>query len=612
MNVLRLIKPGSFDYGLKVFGFTILIAVLMSPVFYFLFNNYAPANFAISIGEAREVYLLRSSTTIEQLKSFGNDGTGYENQLNQISGYLSEIGISCEIIDEKRLLTLKPGDTLYVIDAIALDESSVEAIEHFVESGGGLIFNYYSGFNGSQGKWRGESFVKNLTGLERDPFINTLKKQGNMFCTPKVFSPLSTNVPNGPLMTFVYYDDIPLFKAPEGVKPDMMLTNWAQFDTPLIGDARLPKQYAGVLWHGFKGKGSWIYFNFPSYVFGSSQADSGKYVSLFQGMTRYMVDGSAVRVHPYMYGKNPVFVSEDTEFHFENARNFSELVGELQIPATAFCVAKLADENVEVTKELGKNPYIEVASHSYTHGPLIGIDDETLDREVLGSKMAIEKISGTPITGFRPPREEVDDHVAQKLVESGYTYTMEKNKNHLYPSIIRKDLVVISRIGTDDYAFLSNQTFDEQALLQAMRDEAYFVDALDGIYTLSVHTHLFSDPQNISLLRSVLTLLKKEDKVNFLQGREIADRIKSVSLIDVGVTRSSENYIVSFLNNNPKTVSKVTIRLYWPRWGAAKTFKSDTTGVKFSVLSNENERYSDITFYDVTPRKQFSLFARYQ
>lgn len=612
MTALFLANRISFSYQNRALLITILIAILMSPVFYFLFNNYSPANFALSGGTTNNIYLLRSETTINRLKSFGNNGSGYEKQLDEMKTLLSKQGYDVQMIDLEMLKTLKTSDTLFVLDAIAMTSEETASIVRFVEEGGSLIFNQYSGFSGPDGGWRGDAFVREITGLEVDPYINTLKKQTGIFCTPKVFSPLTTQLKSGPLLSFVYYEDIPLFRTPKTMKPDMMYTDWTQYNSPKIDDVHLPSEFSGALWHGSKGKGSWVYFNFPSYVFFSSGADNEKYSALWKGIVRFAIDGVAVRIHPYLSGKNPVFISEDTEFRYENSRYFSEVIKELQVPSTAFCVSMLAERFPEVTRELGENSFLEVGSHSHTHGDLLAENEDGLTRELLGSKQILETLSQSKVTGFRPPREEINDRIAQKLLESGYEYTMEKNKNHLYPTIIRKDLVVISRVGTDDFSFIANHTLDEEALVKTMLNEASFIDALDGIYTLSIHTHLFSDPHNISIVRSILRQLKEKDTTTFRQGRDIAKRIKMVSLIDTSVSISHENYIVSLINNNKITVPEVIIRLYWPRFGNVKSIKADTTGVSFTYLHNSNERYTDITFTDLAPRKQFSLLAAYR
>lgn len=599
------------SYGSGVYLLTFLIAVLMSPVFYFLFNNYAPANFMI-VGEgAEKIYIIRSEETIERLKTIGVDAQGYDSRLKEVKGILADQGYDPNIISEKELITLKSSDTLFLIDAIALSDKTTQIIEKFVESGGSLIFNYYSGYSGDKGAWRGDKFIRTLTKLSVDPKIKTLKKQQGVFLTPKLLSPITGYLKEGPLVTFVYYDDIPLFISPDTMSPDLYLTDWSQFSTPKVMDLSLPIELSGASWHGYYGKGNWVYFNFPSYVLTSSGTDDEKYKSLFRGIVDFTLKGVVATLHPYLNDINPVFISEDTEFRFENAKSFSDLIQRLEIPSTAFCVAMLAERNPDVTKQLAKNPFIELGSHSYSHGEIVGVNENVLNKELIGSKEILENFSKTKIGGFRPPREEIDDEIAKKMVEGGYTYTMEKNKNHLYPTIVRKNIVVISRVGTDDYGYMANHSLDEQKILEQMKREELLLRKLNGIYTLSLHTHLFSDPNNIHLVETFLRGLKEEGAVTFVQGKEITDRVRKVNNIDVSVSLSPENYLVSVINNNPETVKSATIRLYWPRFGSVKSVTSNTSGVRFTIKHNLTDRFSDITLLDLQPRKQLTLLATY-
>lgn len=605
---MRYYKP---SYGANAYFLIFLISVLMSPIFYFLFNNYAPANFMIMGEESEKIYIIRSEETIERLKTIGVDVQGYDSRLKEVKGILADQGYNPNIISENELITLKSTDTLFLIDAIALSDKTTQMIERFVESGGSLVFNYYSGFSGDHGKWRGDEFIRTLTKLSVDPKIHTLAKQQGVFITPKLLSPITGYLKEGPLVSFVYYDDIPLFISPDTMSPDLYLTDWSQFSTPKVMDLPLPIELSGALWHGYYGKGNWIYFNFPSYVLTSSGTDDDKYRSLFQGIVDFTLKGVVAKLHPYLNDIDPVFVSEDTEFRFENAKYFSEMVQRLEIPSTAFCVAMLAERNPEVTKQLAKNPFIELGSHSYSHGEIVGVNENVLNKELIGSKEILENLSKTKIEGFRPPREEIDDEIAKKLVEAGYSYTMEKNKNHLYPTIVRKKIVVISRVGTDDYGYMANHSLDEQKILEEMKREELLLRKLNGIYTLSIHTHLFSDPNNIHLVEKFLSGLKEENEVTFVQGKEITDRVRKVNNIDVSVSVSPENYLVSVINNNPEVVKSATIRLYWPRWGSVQSVTSNTSGVRFLIKHNATDRFSDITLLDLQPRKQLTLLAGY-
>jgi len=599
-------------YGLKMLIYFATIVAIMSPVFLYLFNNFSRAGFMSSETGSQEVYILRSEETIKRLQSTGGNSEGYDQSLKTASSILSDAGYTCKIISESELSDLDAHDTLFVMDALSLSDDTLERIRGFVTGGGSLVFNFYSAFNDPSGNWRGDAFVKSITSLSVDPSTPSLKKQEGVFLTPKLLSPLSGYLESGPAMSMVLYDDLPLFKTPDNLEPDAFMTNWSQFVTPKIGDNPLPQEFAGAVWHGAYGKGNWIYFNFPSYVLQASSAHAPYYTALFKGFADYAIKGAVVRKHPYLTDIQPTFISEDTEFHFENAQGFSDLIQKYKIPVTAFCVAMLAEQNKDVTVALSKNPYIEIASHSYTHGEILGVDDSVITHEITDSKKTLEAITHTTVEGFRPPREEIDDAVAVKLVSGGYTYTMEKNHSQLYPKTVRDTLIVIPRIGTDDYGYLTQHSFDETVILNQMKQEQRLLHAMDGVYTLSVHTHLFSDPKNLHLIESFLRDTQTQTNVTFIQGRDLAQRVREVKKIDVTISLSPKNYLISVRNNNRVIIPKSMIRVYWPKWGAINAITSDTMGVVFTVKHNSKERYSDITFTNLKPSQQFTLIAEHE
>ncbi len=598
-------------YGLRTFLYFMAIVAIMSPVFLYLFNNFAAAGFLSDETGVRDAYILRSEETMKRLQSTGGNSDGYEQSLKTVNSIMSDAGYRCKIISESELSNLDAHDTLFVMDALSLSDETLNHIREFVSGGGSLVFNFYSAFNDSHGAWRGDAFVKSITSLSVDPTNPSIKKQEGIFLTPKLLSPLSGYLENGPAVSMVLYDDLPLFKTPDKMMPDAFMTNWSQFATPTVADTPLAKEYAGAVWHGTYGKGNWIYFNFPSYVLQASNTDAPYYAALFKGFADYAIKGVVVRKHPYLTDIQPIFISEDTEFHFENAQGFSQLVEKYKVPVTAFCVAMLAEQNRDVTIALSKNPYVEVASHSYTHGEILGVDDSVITHEITDSKQVLEAITHTKVEGFRPPREEINDAVAVKLVSSGFTYTMEKNHSQLYPKTVRDTLIVIPRIGTDDYGYLTQYSFDEAVILNQMKREQQLLHAMDGVYTLSVHTHLFSDPKNLHLIESFLNDTQHETDATFVQGRDLSQRVREVNKIDVSISLSSQNYLISVRNNNTATIAKATIRVYWPKWGEITTISSDTLGVTFEAKHNQNERYSDITFTNLKPSKQFTLIAKH-
>ena len=63
---------------------------------------------------------------------------------------------------------------------------------------------------------------------------------------------------------------------------------------------------------------------------------------------------------------------------------------------------------------------IEIGSHGATHRALTGLSDGELSREVEGSREALERIVGAPVTSFSYPFGESDDRVVEAVRRAGY------------------------------------------------------------------------------------------------------------------------------------------------------------------------------------------------
>ncbi|MFG3634505.1 polysaccharide deacetylase family protein [Streptomyces huasconensis] len=65
---------------------------------------------------------------------------------------------------------------------------------------------------------------------------------------------------------------------------------------------------------------------------------------------------------------------------------------------------------------------VEVASHGLTHVDLTTADEETLHREVSGSRAALTALTGTEVRGFCYPYGRVDERVITAVRGAGYRY----------------------------------------------------------------------------------------------------------------------------------------------------------------------------------------------
>ncbi|MDQ7073763.1 MAG: polysaccharide deacetylase family protein [Gammaproteobacteria bacterium] len=598
-------------YSAKVFLNMVGLILGTSYMSYLVMKSFVVSGTLVPGFEADPIYVLDSSATRKQLESYGIGSNSYETRLNKIKIIIQSMGGVPLTLYEEEIENLSPKSRLFVIDAISLSQQTVEQIGSFVEEGGSLTFNFNSGFSDENGEHRGARFIQNITGLKQNKNNPKIEKQEGLFFTTKILSPLTPYIPNGRRLNLVIYDDIPLFESGD-LEADAILTNWAKTATPTMPDGNnLTLKQAGVLWHGYHGKGRWVYFNFPSYGFYEVASNAKYFTNLMQGIIDFAYKPASVRKYPYIHSDKAVMVSEDTEYKYENLREFSQLAKKYKIKSTAFCVASLSDEKRSLTQDVAKNDYIEIASHSYSHQKIMGEEQKILDKEIIESKQLLEDIIQSPIYGFRPPREEIDITIAKTLRKAEYRYIFEKNKETIFPYFEYEAFLTIPRTGTDDYSYFIDDKWSDVNIHDNVFKEQELVSYLGGLYTLSTHTHLLSYKKNIKILESIFKTLSEKEHILKLSGNEIYELMNQYQNLVLNVEYTSDNFLISIKNGNRNVIEKFKFRLYWPGVKNIRTVTSEIIGTQFDYQHNIEKRYTDITVHNLKPQSTQLFIAPY-
>ncbi len=515
----------------------------------------------------QEIFILSSKKTAEFYIDNGASAEAYSEKIRQFAASINAIGYKTTILPMNKLNTLDKHALVFVVDAQVLSKKNQKEIRAFVKQGGSLFFNFLAGFTDELGNYTAEKFVHSITKLSLSEKGFASFKEG-LSLTPKILSPFSSYLRNGKLLGVALYDKLPIYTSDEKESADIYATAYDQITPPVTKDKahRFKNNEAALAWHGYLGKGKWIYTSLPSYAFYDIKEDRDAYKKILAGMISFLSQEVMVEPYPYIDQSSAVFISEDTEYKFKNFQRFADLSQEYKIPVTTFIVASLAalPEHKEMMAQIAKNPYVEFASHSMTHKKIVGESEAFIINETENSKKVIDSFSSKAITGFRPPREELNLLMRQHLAASGFTYILGANESYLYPAVDKEEpsIIYIPRHGTDDYSYLVNLDWDQKEIVNQMKAEADFVTRLNGIYTLSVHTHLFSYSTNIEIIRSFYEYLKKNPSLQPLNGSEIVRRVKAYNNIEQSSKILDNQLIITVKNNNSKEVKNLHLKLF--------------------------------------------------
>lgn len=127
-------------------------------------------------------------------------------------------------------------------------------------------------------------------------------------------------------------------------------------------------------------------------------------------------------VHEIIKEKNQISISFDDGFKgvYENIG----IINKLEVPVTIFVVPSFLDRDNFLTthnlKDLAKNKFIKIQSHTLSHAELPTLDSDSLQMELKKSKEILETICEMEINSICFPRGLFDKSVIKKSSEVGY------------------------------------------------------------------------------------------------------------------------------------------------------------------------------------------------
>ena len=598
-------------YGLKVLISILLMTLVLAYASFYLIQNYTANTFMLGGGQSKKIYFLKSYTLFGMYEQNGMDYEEYEKRLNYLKGICNNNGYKVETVYPNDLKGLDTTKSIVIaIDMMSLTSEEIAQTTAFVDGGGRILFNFTAGFLDSNLRYQEDNLVTAITPLRLNPKANTISYDRNStgYMSVRLMSPMIEKLKTGKAYDLAIYDPLPLFVTPPSLQPDAYLTNWSQTNYMNIGSRELDAKESGLIWHGSKGKGKWVYFSFPSYVY--VDAKGYAYSKIFESMVEYLNKDVSIVAYPYVDATNVMFLSEDTEYKFENLQQFSDVALKNKFPVTAFCVAELAQKFPQVMKYTAMNQYMEFGSHSYTHKQIVGQSNEVYKRETIGSKELLDKLTGRSIIGFRPPREEIDEKMLHLLDDGGFKYILNKGENRLTP-YFQEDTLIIPRHGTDDYSYLVNLDWNSTQVLNEMQHQAKVLQRLNGIYTMSTHTHLMTFGPNIAIVDKFMQFVNAHKTMTPMNGEMIFNRAKQMHAFSYVYKMTPSKVILTLSNNGSEVIQNLHFEIEGTPNMKLTKVESEIIGFETQLTPLAHNKYT-LTIKKIDPKSQVVLFVNYE
>ncbi len=112
-----------------------------------------------------------------------------------------------------------------------------------------------------------------------------------------------------------------------------------------------------------------------------------------------------------------ISISFDCAWGVEHTDEILNYLDEYGVKCTFFAVQFWVEKYPEYVKKIVERGH-EIGTHSATHSHMSKLSESQIEKELISSKTAVEKLTNTPVELFRPPFGEYDDKLiltAQKL-----------------------------------------------------------------------------------------------------------------------------------------------------------------------------------------------------
>lgn len=105
---------------------------------------------------------------------------------------------------------------------------------------------------------------------------------------------------------------------------------------------------------------------------------------------------------------NKIAISFDCAWGVEHTDDILDALDKFNVKCTFFAVEFWAEKYPEYCKKIIERGH-EIGTHSKTHPKMSKLGEAQMRDEIVSSKQAIEKITGKPVTLFRPPFGDYND-----------------------------------------------------------------------------------------------------------------------------------------------------------------------------------------------------------
>jgi peptidoglycan/xylan/chitin deacetylase (PgdA/CDA1 family) len=488
--------------------------------------------------------------------SFYTSAAAFDSIVGAWQSAASSAGATARIVSAVTARADRAARVLIVPSSPCLTVEAREAIDAFTARGAGVVISGLTGIHDGGCRPIGYGLIVGSTNASR---ADTLESRPMTYVTIPSGSPLTVDIPPGSRIDLNPGRQVAL-RLP---RRDAFYSDYSLQPQPAGGAPLLD----AAITHATAGRGRIVYWGFEPRDIVRLPWDRALLDLLARNTIAWAASLPIAAVEPWPKGHiAAAAIAQDVEAGFANAQYALDSLQAAHIRSTFFLTSDLAERYGALSHDLANAG--EVGSHTENHRLLGGLPPAEQQNRLETTQRNLTHLLGLPVDGLRPPQEQFDVPTMRSWLAAGGSYLFGANDSRsaspeLLP-IERDTLVLIGRVGSDDFAAAAAAHNDVAATVEVFLGEYARFRALGGLYALSYHSQLLANRDLVPALAKVARHIAADTAVWLATTGEIADWWRARAQIDARVTQRADGFDVTIRNRGERLVAGAVVRLDLP------------------------------------------------
>jgi peptidoglycan/xylan/chitin deacetylase (PgdA/CDA1 family) len=489
----------------------------------------------------------------ESAASFFTAPGALDSITNTWRSALAAAGADARIVSAANASADRSARVLVVPSSPCLTVEAREAIDGFAARGAGVIITGPTGVYDAGCRPIGYGLIIATTGAAR---ADTLDSRSMTYLTIPAGSPLTVDIPPGSRIDLNPGRQVAL-RLPQR---DAFYSDYSLQPQPAGGAPLLD----AAITHANFGRGRIVYWGFELRDVVRLPWDRALSELLVRNSVAWAASLPTGSIEPWPKGRvAAATIAQDVEAGFPNAQHALDSLNAAHVRSTYFLTSDLARGYGRLAHDLANGG--EIGSHTENHRLLGGLSLADQRSRLETTQRDIARLLGLSVDGLRPPQEQFDEATMRAWLAAGGRYLFGANDSRsVSPELLpigHDTLVLIGRVGSDDFAAAAAARNDPTGTAKVLLDEYTRMRALGGLYALSYHSQLLATPELVPALAHVARTIAADTAVWLATTGEIAEWWRVRAQIEARVTQRADGFDVTVRNRGERLVGGAVVRV---------------------------------------------------